>query len=92
MDKYGGSFHSYADDTPLYLSFNPNSSSAWGRLLACVDEVKAWMSANSLSLKGGRTPDAKSSAASRTTQGIAHRRAHSILINYLKCVVTVVSW
>ncbi len=52
MDKYGGSFHSYADDTPLYLSFNPNSSSALGRLLACVDEVKAWMSANSLSLKG----------------------------------------
>ncbi len=49
LDKYGV-FHSYADDTQLYLSFNPNSSSALGHLLTCVDEVKAWMSANFLSL------------------------------------------
>lgn len=53
--KYGVSFHSYADDTPLYLSFNPNSSSALGRLLAGVDEVKAWMSANFLSLNDSKT-------------------------------------
>ncbi len=55
LDKYGVLFHSYADDTQLYLSFNPNSSSALGRLLACVDEVKAWMSANFLSLNDSKT-------------------------------------
>lgn len=49
LDKHGVSFHSYADDTQLYLSFNPNSFSALGRLLACVDEVKSWMYANFLS-------------------------------------------
>ncbi len=41
LDKYGVSCNSYADDTQLYLSFNTNFSSALGRLLACVDEVKA---------------------------------------------------
>ncbi len=44
--------------------------------------------------KGGRTPDAQRRAALHLGQlEVSHtRRAHSILINYLKCVVTVVSW
>lgn len=49
------SFHSYADDFQLHLSFNPNSSSAMGNLLACVDEVKSWMAANFLSVNKLKT-------------------------------------
>ncbi len=48
------SFHSYADNTQLYLSFYPNLSSA---LLVCVDEVKSWMAANLLSLNESKTGD-----------------------------------
>lgn len=48
-------FHYYADEAQLYLSLNPNSSSALGRLLACVDEVKSWISANFLSLNEAKT-------------------------------------
>lgn len=39
----------------MYLSFNPNSSSALGHLLACVDEVKSWMAENFLRLDESKT-------------------------------------
>ncbi len=55
LDNYGVSFHSYTDDTQLYSSFNPNSSSALGHLLACVNKVKSWMAANFLSLNESKT-------------------------------------
>lgn len=49
------SFNSYTDDTQLYSSFNLNSSSALGHLLAFVDKVKSWMAANFLSLNESKT-------------------------------------
>ncbi|MGH0137203.1 UNVERIFIED_CONTAM: hypothetical protein FKN15_009267 [Acipenser sinensis] len=43
-------FHSYGDDTQLYLKLNPGSPSAMVRLSACIQDIKAWMSANFLQL------------------------------------------
>ncbi|MGH0138934.1 UNVERIFIED_CONTAM: hypothetical protein FKN15_035625 [Acipenser sinensis] len=48
-------FHSYADDTQLYLKFNPGSPSAMVRLSACIQDIEAWMSANFLQLNTSKS-------------------------------------
>lgn len=55
LRKYSVSFHCYADDTQLYIPFKSNDSTAIERLLACLNEVKAWMSTNFLSLNESKT-------------------------------------
>ena len=52
--RHDVSIHMYADDTQLYLPFDPNS--AEGELLArhrvekCISEMKSWMLSNKLKL------------------------------------------
>ena len=43
-------FHSYADDTQLYLKLDPGCPSAMVRLSACIQDIEAWMSGNVLQL------------------------------------------
>ena len=46
----------YADDTQLYMLFNPSDKiAAISQLEQCVDSVKSWMTANRLKLNGGKT-------------------------------------
>ena len=52
-------YHLYADDQQLYLSFHPSSISSCVTCLedleACIAEIKQWMSANMLKLNDNKT-------------------------------------
>ncbi len=52
--KHGVSFHCYADDTQIYLPLESNIK-CLDALLACLADVKAWMSRNFLHLIEGKT-------------------------------------
>ena len=53
------SYHTYADDTQLYLTFDPKESNgletALTTLSACVMDIKAWMCRNKLKINEGKT-------------------------------------
>ena len=59
ITKYGLSYHIYADDIQLYISFDPRDSSsitdALARLAACINEIKVWMTRNMLCLNDEKT-------------------------------------
>ena len=48
--------HLYADDTLLYLPFQPDQSEeAMTRLDACVEDIRQWMENNFLKLNDSKT-------------------------------------
>ena len=48
--------HLYADDTQLYVPFNPeDSEEAMQRLEACIDDIRGWMNTNFLKLNDSKT-------------------------------------
>ena len=52
------SIHLYADDTQLYIEFNPLSQSIdliEERIVDCLTEIKEWMTANKLKLNSDKT-------------------------------------
>lgn len=53
--KYNICFHSYADDTQIYLQLKGNSSASLDPLLQCLDEVKSWMASNFLNFNENKT-------------------------------------
>ncbi len=53
--KYVISFHLYADDTQLYLSFKHNDSSSIEVMLACLQEAKSWLAQKCLALNENKT-------------------------------------
>ena len=57
--KYNISYHSYADDTQLYESFNISSAQdlqrATRKLLACIEDIRRWMHVNKLKLNDEKT-------------------------------------
>uniref|UniRef100_A0A8C4SRD1 Reverse transcriptase domain-containing protein n=1 Tax=Erpetoichthys calabaricus TaxID=27687 RepID=A0A8C4SRD1_ERPCA len=55
--KHNVNFHSYADDTQLYLSFKSNEVSPMLSLISCVSELKEWMNKNYLSLNTDKTDE-----------------------------------
>ena len=56
VKKYGISIHLYADDTQLYIDFDPeNSVDAMNRMEACIAEIKSWMAKNKLKLNDSKT-------------------------------------
>ena len=53
--KHGITFYSYADDTQLYLSMKPNDCTPVTKLVACLSDIKNWMTNNFLCLNSDKT-------------------------------------
>ncbi len=41
--KHRVSFHCYADDTQLYISFRPDETYQFAKLTECIVDIKNWM-------------------------------------------------
>uniref|UniRef100_A0A3B3Y420 Reverse transcriptase domain-containing protein n=1 Tax=Poecilia mexicana TaxID=48701 RepID=A0A3B3Y420_9TELE len=55
INKHKVSFHCYADDTQLYMKMDSTSPTALpSSLQLCLEEIKAWMTANSLRLNSNK--------------------------------------
>ncbi len=55
MRKNQIAYHSYADDTQIYLALSPNDYSPIDSLCQCIDEINSWMSQNFLQLNKKKT-------------------------------------
>ncbi len=49
------SYHFYADDTQLYLSFRPDDPTVAGRISGCLADISAWMKEHHLQLNLAKT-------------------------------------
>ncbi len=55
MRKNQIAYHSYADDTQIYLDLSPNDYSPIDSLCQCIDEINSWMCQNFLQLNKEKT-------------------------------------
>jgi len=55
MRKNQISYHSYADNTQIYLALSPNNYNPTDSLCQCIDEVNSWMCQNCLQLNKDKT-------------------------------------
>jgi len=59
IKRYGLSYHLYADDSQIYISFNPKNPGdaevCLFKIRACIQEIKRWMAANKLKLNDEKT-------------------------------------
>ena len=59
IKRYGLDYHLYADDSQLYITFNPkipgDAEVCLFKIRACVREIKRWMAANKLKLNDEKT-------------------------------------
>lgn len=53
--RYGINFHSYADDTQLYISVSPDDTRPMDALFNCILDIKSWMAENFLQLNQDKT-------------------------------------
>ena len=53
--RHGISFHSYADDTQLYIAVSPDDTRPLDALFNYILDIKSWMAANFLQLNQDKT-------------------------------------
>jgi len=50
IQAHGFSYHCYADDTQIYLSFQPDDPTVVARISSCMVDISAWMKEHHLQL------------------------------------------
>ena len=55
IQQYNVSYHSYADDTQLYISVPADDHSPVNELIKCITDIKQWMAENFLQLNENKT-------------------------------------
>ncbi len=55
IQKHGFSYHCYADDTELYLSFHPDDLTIAADISACLADISSWMKDHHLQLNLAKT-------------------------------------
>ncbi len=55
IQAHGFSYHFYADDTQLYLSFRPDDSTVVARISGCLTGISAWKKEHHLQLSLAKT-------------------------------------